>query len=300
MNSEFTLKKVAVFLLLGLALFAIPITVYVAQRQQDTRTRANVVSDDTVVAVVNGKQITKAQVRAVAEETNRPEDVTSDHLKSALLVIEEREILDNAVNTLGIELDSSWVSELTAEGYSENEAKYQVLKNQVVLKAVKSRAALTVQFWNTPEAGLANLTDAEKDTTRKQLSDGTAALSEAETALVRGDDPLEIGDSLIAKYESLKPVLAVNGVIVDGLSTSERDAASHPQVYQFGDSGLDQETQDALFGMQVNDVEIVADTSTNRGGIAFKVISVNDTGASTYDEWYAQQKSSLVQNLNLL
>lgn len=300
MNNEFTLKKVAVFLLLGVVLFAIPITVFLAQRQQDTRSRASVVSEDTVVAVINGKQITKAQVRTIAEESNKPADVTAEHLKSALLVIEEREILDNAMNTLDIELDSSWVDELVGEGYLENEAKYQVLKNQVTLKAVKSRSAYTVQFWNTPEAGFANLTATEKEVSKKQLSDGTAALSEAETSLVRGDNPIEIGDALIAKYESLKPVLAVNGVIVDGLSNSERDAASHPQIYQFGDSGLDQETQTALFGMKVNDVETVTDTPTNRGGIVFKVISGNDTGAATYDEWYTQQKSSLVQNLNLL
>ncbi|MBP9717069.1 MAG: hypothetical protein KBD51_03970 [Candidatus Levybacteria bacterium] len=300
MNSEFTLKKVAVFLLLGVALFAIPITVFLAQREQDTRSSANVVSEDTVVAVINGKQITKAAVRAVAEESNKPADVTPDSLKDALLVIEEREILENAVNTLGIQLDSAWVGELTAEGYSENEARYQVLKNQIIIKAVKSRSALTVQFWNTPEAGFANLTAVEKEVSEKQLSDGIAALSEAETSLVRGDNPIEIGDALIAKYESLKPVLAVNGVIVEGLNNSERDAASHPQIYQFGDSGLDQEAQSALFEMGVNDVETITDTPTNRGGIVFKVISANDTGAATYDEWYTQQKSSLVQNLNLL
>ena len=300
MNSEFTLKKVAVFLLLGVALFAIPITVYLAQREQDTRSNANVIPEDTVVAVINGKQITKAQVRVVAEESSEPVDVTSDVLKNALLVIEEREILDNAVNTLGIELDQAWVDELVAEGYSQNEARYQVLKNQVKLKAVKSRSALTVQFWNTPEAGLANLTEAERDTSKKQLSDGIAALNEAETGFVRGDDPLEIGDALISKYESLKPVLAVNGVILNGLSASERDAASHPQIYEFGDSGLDQETQAALFKLAINDVEVVSDTSTNRGGTVFKVVSANDDGADTFDEWYTQQKASLVQDLKLL
>ncbi len=300
MNSEFTLKKVAVFLLLGVALFAIPITVYLAQREQDTRSNANVIPEDTVVAVINGKQITKAQVRVVAEESNEPGDVTSEVLKNALLVIEEREILDNAVNTLGIELDQAWVDELVAEGYSQNEARYQVLKNQVKLKAVKSRSALTVQFWNTPEAGLANLTEAERDTSKKQLSDGIAALNEAETGFVGGDDPLEIGDALISKYESLKPVLAVNGVILNGLSVSERDAAGHPQIYEFGDSGLDQETQVELFKLAINDVDVVTDTTTNRGGIVFKVITANDTGASTYDQWYTQQKASLVQDLTLL
>ena len=300
MNSEFTLKKVAVFLLLGVALFVIPITVYLAQREQDTRSSANVASEDTVVAVINGKQITKAAVRAVAEESNNPSDVTSDHLKNALLVIEEREILDNPVNALGIQLDTSWVDELVSDGYSQNEARYQVLKNQVTLKAVKSRAALTVQFWNTPESGLKGLTNKEKENSRKQLSDGTGALSEAEAGLVRGDDVLSIGDALISKYESLKPVLAVNGVIINGLSSSERDSSSHPQIFQFGDSGLDKETQNALFGMQANDVRVVKNTLTNRGGIVFKVVSVNDTGSATYDKWYTQQKTSLVQNLNVL
>lgn len=300
MNIQFTLKKVAVFLLLGVALFAIPITVYLAQRQQNTQSNASVVGEDTVVAVINGKQITKAQVRAVAEESNKPPDVTAALLKDALLVVEQREILDNAMNTLDIELDSAWVDELVSEGYSQNDAKYQVLKNQVTLKAVKSRSALTIQFWNTPESGIAGLTEAEKEASEKQLSDGIPALSEAQTGLVRGDDVLGIGDALISKYESLKSILAVNGTIVDGLNSAEIDSVSHSQIFQFGDSGLDNETRDALFGMAVNEVEVVTDTPTNRGGIVFKVITVSDTGAATYDEWYAQQKASLVQNLNVL
>lgn len=300
MNTEFTLKKVAAFLLLAIVIVAVPLTVYLAQRQQNTQSKAAVVSEDTVVAIINGKQITKAQVRIVADESNLSADVTADSLKTALAVIEEREILDNAMNTLGIKLDTDWVSELVLDGYSEQDAKYQVLRNQITVKAVKSRSALTVQFWNTPESGIANLTKQEKEDSEKQLSDGIPALSQAETGLTRGDDVLEVGDAILEKYESLKPVLAVNGLILNGLGETERISVAHPQIYPFGDSGLDAESKTALFELKANDIKTVTDTSTNRGGIVFKVITANDTGVNTYEEWYAQQKTSLVQNLNIL
>lgn len=290
----------AVLLLLGVALVAIPLTVYLAQRQQNTQSNASVVSESTVVAVINGKQIKKSDLRKVAEETNKPADITDQLLKDALLVIEEREILDNAEKTLGIELNTSWVEELVDEGYSEKDAKYQVLKNQITIKAVKSRSALTVQFWNTPESGLTGLTEKEKEDSSKQLSDGLAALAQAETGFTRGDEMLEISDAILDKYESLKPVLAVNGVLLNGIGESERISANHPQIFQLGDSGLDTESQTALFALKKDDVGIVKNTSTNRGGIVFKVISANDTGENTFDAWYAKQKTLLVQNLGVL
>lgn len=300
MIRDFKLKKVAIIFVLALIVFAIPITVYFAQQQQNTQSSASVVSEDTVVATINGKQIKKADLRLVAQEQYEAVDVDDQALKDALVTIEERAILDQAAVDFGIQLDTAWVDELVSNGTPEKVAKYQVLKNQVALKAVKNREAMTVSFWNTPVAGLNSLTQEEKDASEKQLTDGLKALDEAENGFNSGKDVLQIGDTLLSKYDSLRPVLAVNGVILNGLSDSDRVASMHPQVYEFGNSGLDRETQDAVFGLNVNDVKLISNSASNRGGIVFKVVSSNDTGANTYEEWFAQQKSSMVQELNVL
>lgn len=300
MIRDFKLKKVAIIFVLALIVFAIPITVYFAQQQQNTQSSASVVSEDTVVATINGKQIKKADLRLVAQEQYEAVDVDDQALKDALVTIEERAILDQAAVDFGIQLDTAWVDELVSNGTPEKVAKYQVLKNQVALKAVKNREAMTVSFWNTPVAGLNSLTQEEKDASEKQLTDGLKALDEAENGFNSGKDVLQIGDTLLSKYDSLRPVLAVNGVILNGLSDSDRVASMHPQVYEFGNSGLDRETQDAVFGLNVNDVKLISNSASNRGGIVFKVVSTNDNGANTYEEWFAQQKSSMVQELNVL
>ncbi len=300
MIRDFKLKKVAIIFVLALIVFAIPITVYFAQQQQNTQSSASIVSEDTVVATINGKQIKKSDLRLVAQEQYEAVDVDDQALKDALITIEERAILDQAAVDFGIQLDTAWVDELVSNGTPEKVAKYQVLKNQVALKAVKNREAMTVSFWNTPVAGLNSLTQEEKDASEKQLTDGLKALDEAENGFNSGKDVLQIGDTLLSKYDSLRPVLAVNGVILNGLSDSDRVASMHPQVYEFGNSGLDRETQDAVFGLNVNDVKLISNSASNRGGIVFKVVSSNDNGANTYEEWFAQQKSSMVQELNVL
>lgn len=296
---EITRKRLFLFGSFIVVMLAIPITVYLSQQRQDQRSQASEVPDSTVVAVINGEQITKGDVRNVAEEQYKPEDVSAQALKTALMTIAERAILEYAASEYDIEIDQEWVDELTADGYSENEAYYQVLKNQVILKAVKSRSAYTIQFWNTPESGLNSLSQEEKSLSAKQLQDGIPALSEAETALSE-KDVLEIGDNLLRKYPSLESVLAVNGYILYDLTESERIIAKRPQVYQLGDLGLDNESKSVLLGIEENGVGKVTGTETNRGGIVFKVISKNDTGAETYDVWYEAKKAELVDDLGIL
>ncbi len=301
MNNEYPLKKVAFFILFLIALFAIPLTVYLVQRQQETRSRATQVSEDSVAVVIDGQQYTKADVRKIAEEQNDPTVVDSQALKDALGVLEERKILDKAAADLGIQIDSAKVEAFKRDDYSENEAHYEVLKNQVILSAVKSRETLSIEFWNPPASGLADLTAQEKSDAGKQLSDGVPALIEAENRLKAGEDIINIGNSLLTKYPSLKDVLAVNGNILDSLSSDEKLVAQQPVVYEFGDSSLDETTLNALFAMNVDEVKRVTNTESNKGGTVLKLVSKGkEDGAKSYQDWLDQQKSSLVRDLNVL
>lgn len=300
-NNEYSLKKVAFFLLLLIALFAIPLTVYLVQRQQEIRTRATQVPEDTVVMVIDGQQYTKADVRKIAEEQNDPSTVDSEALKVALGTLEERKILDKATSELGIQIDSAQVQKLTEDDYSDLEARYEVLKNQVILAAVKSRQALSIEFWNPPADSLNSLSAAEKTAAANELRDGIPALAEAENRLKTGEEILDVGDSLIVKYPSLKPVLAINGNILDSLVDSEREEARRPRIYEFGDSNLDKETLDALFAMNVDEIRSITNTKDNRGGTVFRLASKgNDSGEPSYESWLEKQKSSLVRQVSSL
>ena len=300
MNNEYPLKKVAFFILFFIVLIAIPLTVYLAQRQQSTQSKATVVPESVVVVVIDGGQITKAEVRKVAEENYSPETVDSQALKDALEILTERKILDKAAKDLGLKVDQDKAENLLEQEFSNQDARYEALIDQVILKAVKSRGAISIAFWNPPANSLSSLTAEERTAVAKQLTDGNAALIEAENRINAGEDVFEIGDALLTKYPSLKEVFAVNGYILSTLDSSG-EIASEPRIYEFGDSGLDQATLDALFAMDVDGVKSITNTETNQGGVVFKLVSKGeDSGPSTYDKWLTAQKSLLVRDLGVL
>lgn len=291
----------AIILLLGVALIGIPLTVYLGQRQQETRSRAAVTPEDGVVVVIDGIEYTKAQVRKIAEEYNDPSVVDTQSLNVALQILEERKILDKAQKDLGIQVDSSKLNTLVQAGFSQEDARYEVLKDQVILKVVRSRRAISIRFWNPPSSSLSSLTAEERTAAANELRDGTAALGEAETRLRAGEDIFEIADSLLVKYPSLVPVLGVNGYILSGMDELEKLEAKLPPTYEIGDSNLDKETLDTLFAMQVNEVSSVINTEANRGGTVFKLLTIgNNNGLGSYEIWLSGQIASLVKIVNPL
>jgi hypothetical protein len=301
-DSEFSRKKALVVGVILLLFVAIPATVYVALQQQDTRSRASEEPETTVVAVINGENITKADVRKVAEENNDPSMVDADAMKLALSILEERKILDNAKNSLGITIDQNRVDKFEAEGFTQEQAYYEALRQQVILKAVNSREALSTGFWNPPSAGITELSVEEQQNAAGELAVGIPALTAAQTGLEDNENIDELANQILTDNPELRPVWSVNGFIYYPLSAEDKVLASYPNIYEFGDSGLDDATRNALFDLpNVGDVAKVEDTEANRGGRVFKLINKGDPeGASTYKEWYDQQKASLVQNLGVL
>lgn len=299
---EITRKKLFILGSFIVVLIAIPLTVYITQKQQETRSSAAEVPDTTVVAVINGEQITKADVRKVAEEQNAPSAVDAQALKDALTVLEERKILDLTAEELGIEASSDRVNIFVEnEGFSEEDARYEVLRDQIILAKVKSRETLSIEFWNPPENSLDSLTAEEKENSNKELSHGIPALGRAEPRIRSGEHIIDIGQSLLTAYPSLAPVLGVNGYILSELDEAQKEIASLPQIYEFGDSSLDQTTLDALFAMGVGEVKTITNTSSNRGGTVFKIVSKgNDSGELSYEDWLDKQKRALVDDLGVL
>lgn len=299
---EITRKKLFLIGSFVVVLIAIPLTVYITQKQQETRSQASEVLESRVVAIINGEQITKAEVRKVAEEQNAPSAVDAQALKDGLSTLEERKILEIAAEELGIGPSQELVIERAAQdGVSEIQARYEVLREIVILAKVKSRQALSIEFWNPPQSSRDSLTAEEKENADNELSDGIPALAEAETGIRSGENIMDIGQSLITRYPSLAPVLGVNGYILSELEETEKEKASMPQIYEFGDSSLDRITLSALFAMEVGEVKSVTNTSSNRGGTVFKLVSKgNEGGELSYEDWLDKQKRALVEDLGVL
>ncbi len=298
MDSEFSRKKLLVFGTLFLVVLAIPITVYTALQQKDTRTKAAVSPEDTVIMAINGQQITKADIRKVAEEQNDSSAVDQQALLDAKELLEERKILDVAADNYNLTPDPDRVDRFKQDGLSDAEAKYEALKQQVTLKAVNSSEALSIGFWNPPTSGRVALSAAEQTVATSQLAAGVPALDEIETRMKAGEDTLEIADSILESNPELSSVLAVNGFIFDLLTGISRAQASYPIIYEWGDTSLDDETRNAVFALSQNSVDKTINTTDNRAGSVFRIVNKgNQNGSSTYDAWLTEQKATLVRDI---
>jgi hypothetical protein len=302
-NTEFSLKKVVVFLLLGVALLAIPITVYVAQRQQNTQSNASVVSDTTVIAMVNGQQITKFNVKKVAQEQYEKGAVDSQALNDSLKAIIERRLLDSESTSRGITINPSDIQvRMDDEGLTNTQAKYDLLREKVAQVVAKNWQVYVIGFWVPPSDQQANMTADEKTTAAKQLTDGLKALDEAETLMSGDKSALEIAQSLIKKYPSLEPVLGVNGYFVaQAEKANELSQLENPRTYYYQSASVGQPLFDAIYSLNTAGEVKKALSDKDSGGNVVKLINSNTNASfNTYEEWLANKKQSSVQILSSL
>lgn len=302
MFNELSLKKVGVLILVIVALIAIPLTVYLAQRQQESRSKAVVVSEDAVVAVINGQQITKADVRKVAEEQYAPSAVDAQALKDALSVLSERKILDAASKNQQISSDPRQIQErMEREGLTEIQAYYEVLKEKVTLIEVKNWQVFVIGFWVPPNDQRTDLTPEETTSIQKELSDGLLALVEAQNLLSSNQEAVDIARSLISKYPSLKKVLGVNGYL---LAQAEEGGdlvnLTNPKIYTFQSSSTGQPLFDAIYSMKTpGEVKKVL-SENDSGGNVIKLIGRNSAPFNTYEDWLINKRETIVQIVNPL
>lgn len=294
---EITRKKAIAVVALIFILVAVGVTVFLSQQNQDTRSRASEESPDTtVVASVNGEDITKAQVREVALEQFASGSVNQEVLKDAMDVLIERMILDDEATSRGISLDSSLVEQrMSAFDLEQNEAYYDLLREQVILKNVKSRKAQSIGFWAPVTADQANLEPEDKIAAESQIKAGVNAIPEMERAMKNSTDIGVLSKTISTKYPVLAASLTINGYRASEIEDSEVSGISGYKIYEFGDSNLDPVVLTGIFAMNVDEIKSFSSTSTNAGGYVFKLLEKgNDSGLGTYDLWYSEKLSSEV------
>lgn len=284
-------------------MLAIPITVYVAQRQQNTQSNASVVSDSTVVAMVNGQQITKFNVKKVAQEQYEIGAVDSQALNDSLKAIIERRLLDAEASSQGITINPSDIQvRMDDEGLSNTQAKYDLLREKVAQAVAKNWQVYVIGFWVPPSDQQANMTADEKTTAAKQLTDGLKALDEAENLMSGDKSALEIAQSLIKKYPSLEPVLGVNGYLVaQAEKANELSLLENPRIYYYQSASVGQSLFDTIYSLNATGEIKKALSEKDSGGNVVKLINSNTNATfNTYEEWLANKKQSSVQILSPL
>lgn len=276
---EITRKRLFIFGSFIVVLIAIPLTIYLSQRQQETRSQASAVPENTIIVTIDGKNYTKADIRKVANEQYEGTAVDDQALKDALDVLIERKILDIEAERLGVDRNSD----------------FEIFRDNMIIAATKSRKVLSLGLWSPTSSDQTNLDASEKQLARILTTQGRQALSEIESRLNAGGDILTIVNSIITKYPALKDYIALNGSRLTDLSEEEKRSTARPYVVEFGDSNMDPTVLNGLFALSRGQVRKFQATETNDAGSVFKVIEKgNDSGPSTYSKWLSERKSALV------
>lgn len=276
---EITRKRLFLIGSFIVVLIAIPLTVYITQKQQETRSRASAVPENTVIVTIDGEDFTKADIREVANEQYEGAAVDDQALKDALDVLIERKILEIEAERLGVETNSD----------------YEIFRDNMTIAVIKSRKVLSLGFWSPTPSDQGNLSASEKQLAGTLTTQGRLALSEIESRLNAGEDILAITNSIRTKYPSLADYIALNGYRLTDLSEEEKELTAEPYTVEFGDSNMDVTVLNGLFALGAGQIKKFQATETNDGGSVFKVIEKgNDSGPSTYDAWLNERRSTLV------
>lgn len=289
-----------IFLLFLLA--AIPLTIgLLKQRQNLTQHAAPVLAPDTVIVKVGNQSILKGDIDANAINVYGSAEVDKASQTDILNSLIESDILEQTAATENAApFQEVVVQRAQEEGIDESEAREEMIKENIILKDVKSAQAISIGFWSPTNTSA--LSADEKAKAEQQLSDGKLALPEIQSALEAGtENPLQIAESIIQKYPSLSPVLAVNGFIVSSLTDQEKTTAGDPSIIEFGDANLDPSVLSGLFQMNEGDIKTFLATETNNGGFVFKLVSKNvNSSYETYDDWLSNAINTLVTPIHPL
>ncbi|OGH11285.1 MAG: hypothetical protein A3B38_00470 [Candidatus Levybacteria bacterium RIFCSPLOWO2_01_FULL_36_13] len=289
-------KKLALGILIVLAIVALPTTVYLTQQQQTVQQQAApTATGDKIVAVYNGENITRAQVQALAEERYPTNEIDNQALRDAMDTLLERKILDKEASIKNINLSEEEIqAKVENDGFSETEARYSVLREKVTELNTKNWQVYTIGFW-TPTATNSELTAEEKTQRTAILSMGKTMINEAKTRLENDESAFSIAKSLLSKYSNFQGTLAVNGfqLAPNSEATPEME---NPKTYVYELKAVGQPLYDTIYSLQ-NEGEVKLNNPLDGSGAdAVKLVGKNNSNFNTYEDWLKDKKSTAVIN----
>ncbi len=272
-------------------LIAVPLTIFLSQQKQENRSHAS--QEDPVEFTVGGHQYHLSDVKQVALEQYDAGEINQNAIDTAKKILMERVLLDGAADELSLSVDQSDIDQVASdEGISGTEAKYEVLRNEVIAAKVRYVKALSIGFWEPTSDQQGDYTADEWSGVQHQITDGGHALDSVENDIADNGDVGGMAAHLISTYPSLSEVLAMNGYIYSLVDDADKSDLAQPAIYEYGDSNFDAETRDAVFASsnEVGKIVRVGATSSSGGGTVFKITEIRQGTEDSYDSWLLKKR----------
>lgn len=291
---RFSKKMMGIVALVVMAL-AIPVTLFVLRQQQTiTQQAATPEIDPNAIASVAGKNIYQADIDAMITETYENTNVSADVKASSLEKVIERRILDSEATKLGVVVSDADIDKeaqsISAPEYFDEETKYSLLREKVLLADTAYREAYIIGYWLPP-------TDdprpaAKTSLVAQQRTQGKAALAEAAEQLTSGENQKEVALAIYTKYPSLQGILSFNGYRITN-NPSNEELFTTPKVVM--ESAKDHDVYSkTLYTMNEGEVRVVP-ADKDAGAEVIKLVRINEANFQSYDLWLLDKKSKLVK-----
>lgn len=274
-----SIKKLILIIVILFTILLIPILIFIYSKSVPVVSPKNPTK-------LNSQVITDDELRKVAEETYTSNSIDNEVLSGALDKVIERKILDklSAENNVSVS-DSEIKDQLKIDSSSEQDAKYNVLKNKITKLLVKNWEIYSIRFWipaDIPEEingkvvykAPNDLTASELKIRSRQILDAPIALAEGEKLLAT-TPAVSVAQYLAKKYSSLAPIIAVNNnFILDYAPGPSSIEYTTPEI--FTENELTNDLYANTIRSMTTDGEIKkVQTEHNGGGAVFKLERIN-------------------------
>lgn len=262
------------------------------------------IADNTLIASVGDQKIYYAMIKNATYQpsANRPIDKTV--LRKTLNTLIEHAILEKEAANANISLNQTQIQDKAVAlvpSLNRNNiptvflqnAKYELLKEQIMQKQIRSVTAYSIGYWTPPYSWNAQFTPQERTKYDSQRSDGAKALDEIQKQLLAHKDPAAITQQIITTYPSLTPIIAINGLLY---STLDKSASISARTYAVSSDERTKGFYPMLFSMSVGDVKKYLQKSEveGTGGTIFEVTSISSGKFATYEDWLADKRNQYV------
>ena len=291
-------KKAITIGILLIILLSFPILLFTLRNRQDTRQRADevTVSADTL-ATVGATAIKESEVKSLAAQSYNPSNLTTTVLAKTRDQLIERKILDQAAKDLKISVSENEVTAVASSEASPDEktdAKYILLKDKVTEAVTKNVKVESIAFWVT------SYEYPQKPEYNLQRSDANKALDEAVIGFDAGENAGELAATLYRKYPRLRSIMGVNGYIYSDKSDPTDPLFTKPKVIVLkekdtdGTRLIDEDNYKGLSSIKPGEVKKVV-RQDGSSGVVFKAVSISKGTYTSYDDFLAAKKKSLVK-----
>ncbi len=265
-------------------------------------------SSDKLIATIGNQKIYRSDVYNLAKKQYSEDAINEQVLKTFYNLIVERKILDIEASKLGIKVTEQEAVLAARENLaSKNDVieqtytvqkRYDLLKEKIMSKSIKSRTAFSVDFWTAGSSyDQQEISASDKQKATKIQSQAKKAFPQIEALIKQGTAPIDAVKKIMtnSKFSDLNNIIAVNGYIVS--LTANQEVMKKPRIYTVDDKiSLGNSFYDFLFSLKKGDVRTIFSEDGAIGKI-FKVTDLSNFPFDNYQQWLQKKQA---ENLKII